>query len=108
MLRANQRPRVPVQQTPEADGEQARGMYIAGGQDPPSDNALPGPRLSPEPPRLSPEPPPLLPSPLPSPLPLLPWLPPGAATAMPAGPANNMPPAINAPIAARTRTEGGL
>jgi hypothetical protein len=39
MLRANQRLRVPVQlQTPEAAGEQDRGMYIAGGQDPPSDN----------------------------------------------------------------------
>jgi hypothetical protein len=92
MLRANQRLRVPVQlQTPEAAVEQGRGMYIAGGQDPPSDNALPRPRLSPEP------------SPL---LPLLPR--PCSANAMLAGPANNMPPAINAPIAARTRIECGL
>ena len=39
MLRANQRLRVPAQQTPEADGEQDRGTTIAGTQDPPSDNA---------------------------------------------------------------------
>ena len=96
MLRANQWLRVPVQlQTPEAAVEQDRGMYIAGGQDPPSDNALPRPRLSPEPPPLSPLPSPLLPLPC-------------SANAMLAGPANNMPPAINAPIAARTRIECGL